>query len=163
MVNIIRYTVKKKAPLPHNATRATMSYYSVQNRLLFESFLPGHLRKRKTCRDQLVLLPQALISLGMHAYHDRSCSFGRSPCVSTSIREKSAGILSANKDILCNWCYECQACLCRKTPHRGPKLSTENVPVQRPSERISVELVEEYKTLSRSQPQVCNARIMCCP
>ena len=42
-----------------------MSYYSVQDGLLFKSYLPGHLRKRSTFRDQLVV-PEILVGLILH-------------------------------------------------------------------------------------------------
>ena len=47
------------------------------------------------------------------------------------------------------WCQDCQACQRRKTPHRGPKLPTGHLPVDRPFQRVSIDLVE-YKTESVS-------------
>ena len=66
----IDYTPQADAPLPEKETKTTMSYYSVQDWLLFKSYLPGHLRKRSTFRDQLVVVPEALVGLILHAYHD---------------------------------------------------------------------------------------------
>ena len=63
------------APLPEKETKTTMSYYSVQDELLFKSYLPGYLRKRCTLRDQLVV-PEALVGLILHAYHDHVLSGG---------------------------------------------------------------------------------------
>ena len=40
------------------------------------------------------------------------------------------------------WCQDCQACQRRKTPHRGPKLPTGHLPVDRPFQRVSIDLVE---------------------
>ena len=45
------------------------------------------------------------------------------------------------------WCQNCQACQCRETSHRRPKLPTGHLPVDRPSQRVSIDLVE-YKTES---------------
>lgn len=144
----IQYILDDEAPLPRNETATTMSYYSVQNGLLFKSYLPGHLRKRSTFRDQLVL-PQDLTGLVMHAYHDHALSGGHLADRPTyeKIRQKYWWPTMA-RDIR-NWCRECQACQRRKTPHRRPKLPTGHIPVQRPFERISVDLVE-YKTISKS-------------
>ena len=52
-----------------------MSYYSVQDGLLFKSYLPGHLRRRNIFRDELVV-PTALVGLILHAYHDHVLSGG---------------------------------------------------------------------------------------
>ena len=47
------------------------------------------------------------------------------------------------------WCLECQACQRRKTAHNRPKLPTRHLPVERPFQRFSVDLVE-YKSESIS-------------
>ena len=47
------------------------------------------------------------------------------------------------------WCQDCHACQCRKTPHRRPELPTGHLPVDRPFQRVSIDLVE-YKTESVS-------------
>ena len=145
----IKYILHDDAPLPDGETATTMSYYSLQDGLLFKSYLPGHLRKRSTFKDQLVL-PHDLTGLVMHAYHDHALSGGHLAFRPTyeKIRHKYWWP-SMPRDIR-NWCLDCQACQRRKTPHRRPKLPTGHVPVQRPFERISVDLVE-YKTLSKSR------------
>ena len=71
----IDYIQHADAPLPEKETKTTMPYYSVQDGLLFKSYLPGYLRKRSTFRDQLVV-PEALVGLIMHAYHDHVLSGG---------------------------------------------------------------------------------------
>ena len=71
----IDYIQHADAPLPEEETKTTMSYYSVQDGLLFESYLPGYLRKRSTFRDQFVV-PEALVGLILHAYHDHALSGG---------------------------------------------------------------------------------------
>ena len=40
------------APLPNGESKNTMSYFFLNEGLLFRSYLPGHLRKRSTFRDQ---------------------------------------------------------------------------------------------------------------
>ena len=69
----IDYIQHTDAPSPEKETKITMSYYSVQDGVLFESYLPGHLQKRSTFRDQLVV-PKALVGLILHAYHDHVLS-----------------------------------------------------------------------------------------
>ena len=49
----------KKQP-PSSESKTSMSYYSENGGLLYRSYLPGHLRKRSTFRDQLVI-PSACI------------------------------------------------------------------------------------------------------
>ena len=43
------------APLPNGQSKYTMSYFFLNEGLLFRSYLPAHLRKRSTFRDQLVM------------------------------------------------------------------------------------------------------------
>ena len=65
-----------------------------------------------------------------------------------------------NRDVR-TWCQECQAYQRRKTAHNRNKLPTGHVPVQRPFERISVDLVE-YQVQSgisfsrRGTVQICS-------
>ena len=117
-----------------------MSYYSVQDGLLFKSYLPGHLRKRSTFRDQLVL-PNALIGLVLHAYHDHALSGGHLAFRPTydKIRQKYWW-RTMNRDVH-KRCQECQACQRRKTAHNKPKLPTGHLPVERLFQIISVDLV----------------------
>ena len=129
----VQYLVRDDAPLPANETATTMSYYSLQDGLLFKSYLPGHLRKRSTFIDQLVV-PRDLTGLIMHAYHDHALSGGHFAFRATydKIRHKYWWP-SMNRDIR-NWCQDCQACQRRKTPHRRPKLPEGHILVQRPFE-----------------------------
>ena len=148
----IRYIENEDAPLPEQETTTTMSYYSVQDGILFKSYLPGHLRKRSTFKDQLVL-PANLTGLVMHAYHDHALSGGHFAYKPTyeKIRQKYWWP-SMTRDIR-TWCLECQACQRRKTAHRRSKLPIGHAPVERPFQRISVDLVE-YKSMSRSSTGV---------
>ena len=45
-------------------------------------------------------------------------------------------------------CTSCDACQRRKTPHRRPPLPTGHVPVERPFQRVAIDLVE-YNTVSQ--------------
>ena len=65
----IDYIQHADAPLPEKETNTSMSHYSVQDGTLFKSYLPRHLQKRSTFRDQLVV-PEALVGPFLHAYHD---------------------------------------------------------------------------------------------
>ena len=64
----------KKRP-PSSESRSSLSYYSENGGLLYRSYLPGHLRKRSTFRDQLVI-PSACIPMVLHACHDQAMSGG---------------------------------------------------------------------------------------
>ena len=71
----MQYLRDDSAALPPRETTATMSYFFLNQGLLYKSYLPGHIRKRSTFRDQLVI-PQALIKLVLHACHDHALSGG---------------------------------------------------------------------------------------
>ena len=61
---------------PSSESRTSMSYYYNENGgLLYRSYLPGHLRKRRTFRDQLVIA-SACIPMVLHACHDHAMSGG---------------------------------------------------------------------------------------
>ena len=45
-------------------------------------------------------------------------------------------------------CTSCDACQRRKTPHRRPPLRTGHVTVDRPFQRVTIDLVD-YKTVSQ--------------
>lgn len=47
----IDYITDDKVPIPDRETISTMSYYSLQDGLLFKYYLPRHLRKQGTFRD----------------------------------------------------------------------------------------------------------------
>ena len=139
----IYYIQHADTPLPEKETKTTMSYYSVQDGLLFKSHLPGYLRKQSTFRDQLVV-PEALVGLILHAYHDHVLSGGHLAFRPTyeNIRQKYWWP-TISRDVR-EWCEKCQACQRRKTAHNRPKLATGHLPVERPFQRISVYLVK-YK------------------
>ena len=64
----------KKRP-PSSVSRTSMWYDSENGGLLYRSYLPGHLCKRSTFRDQLVI-PSACIPMVLHACHDHAMSGG---------------------------------------------------------------------------------------
>ena len=63
------------AKLPPGESPNTMSQFFLHEEALFRSYVPGHLRKRNTFRDQLVL-PSSLRSLVLNACHDSPASGG---------------------------------------------------------------------------------------
>ena len=142
----IDYIQHEDAPLPEKETKSTMPYYSVQDGLLFKSYLPGYLRERSTFRDQLVV-PEALVGLILHAYHDHVLSRGHlaSGPNYEKIRQKYWWP-SISHDVR-EWCEKCQARQRRKTEYNRSKLPTGHLPVERPFQRISVGLVE-YQSVS---------------
>ena len=64
----------KKQP-SSSESRTFMSYYSEYGDLLYRSYLPGHLRKRRKFRDQLVIA-SACIPMVLHACRDHAMSGG---------------------------------------------------------------------------------------
>ena len=64
----------KKRP-PSSESRTSRSYYSENGGLLYRSYLPDHLRKRSTFRDQLVI-PSTCIPMLLRACHDHTMSGG---------------------------------------------------------------------------------------
>ncbi|MEM7282981.1 MAG: DDE-type integrase/transposase/recombinase [Pseudomonadota bacterium] len=148
----IRYLTEDDAPIPEKETLASMSYYSIQDDILYRSYLPGHLRKRGTFRDQLVL-PEALRGFVLHSCHDHALSGGHLGFKPTyeKIRQRYWWP-TVSRDVR-NWCRDCQACQRRKTAHNRPKIPTGHIPVERPFQRVSIDLVE-YKTISQSSAGV---------
>ena len=134
----------KKRP-PSGESRTSMSHYSENGGLLYRSYLPGHLRKRSTFPDQLVI-PSACVPMVLHACHDHAMTGGHLAYKHTfdKVHDRfwfatsNLGARIARPDNV------------RKTPHRRPKLPTGHLPVDRPFQRVSIDLVE-YKTESVSQ------------
>ena len=105
----IDYIQHADAPLPEEKTKTIMSYYSVQDELLFRSYLPGYLQKRSTFGDQLVV-PEALVRLNQHAHHDHVLSGGHVASRPTyeNIRQKYWWP-TIRRDVR-EWSEKCQAC-----------------------------------------------------
>lgn len=128
-----------------------MSYYSVQDGLLFKSYLPGHPSKRSTFRHLRVLTTLRTCGAIVTRNHDRALSGGHLLFKPTygKIRQKQWWP-TISGDIR-KWYKECQACQRRKAAHNRPKLPTGHVPVERSFQRNSVDLVEyKSKPVSRT-------------
>ena len=84
-----------------------------------------------------------------HAWHDHAMSAGHLAYkhVFDKVRDKFWWP-TLHHDVK-TWCQDCHACQRRKTPHRRPKLPTGHLPVDRPLQRVSIDLFE-YKTESVS-------------
>lgn len=132
------------SPLPPKETVFTMSHYFTNDGILYRSYLPGNLRKRSTFRDQMVV-PKSLVKLVLHACHDHVLSGGHQAFKPTfdKIRDRYWWT-TVHRDVHI-WCRDCQACQHRKTAHRHPQLPVGHVPVTRPFQRVSIDLVE-YKS-----------------
>ena len=74
-VPYLEYLSDSKKRPPSSESRTSMSYYSENGGLLYRSYLLGHLRKRSTFRDQLVI-PSACMPMVLHACHDHAMSGG---------------------------------------------------------------------------------------
>ena len=137
----------KKRP-PSSESRTSMSYYSENGGLLYRYYLPGRLRKRSTFRDQLVI-PSAYIPMVLQVCHDHAISGGHLAYKHTfdNVCDRFWWP-TLHKDVK-TWCQDSHAYQRRKTSHRRPKLHTGHLPVDRPFERVSIDLVE-YKTESVS-------------
>ena len=139
----------KKQP-PSSESRTSMSYYSENGGLLYRSYLPGHLHKRSKFRDQLVI-PSACIPMVLHACHDHAMSGGHLAYKHTFDKVRDRFWRPTLHHDVKTWCQGCHACQRRKTPHRRAKLPTGHLPIDRPIQRVSMDLVE-YKTESVSPP-----------
>ena len=64
-----------KKRLPSSLSRTSLSHYSQNGDLIYRPYLPGHLRKRSTFRDQLVIL-STCIPMVLHACHGHAMSGG---------------------------------------------------------------------------------------
>ena len=138
----------KKQP-PSSESRTSMPYYYRESGgLIYRSYLPGHYRKRSTFRDQLVI-PSACVPMMLHACHDHAMSGGHPAYTHTFDKVRDNVWWPALHDDIKTWCSDCQACQLRKSPHRRAKLPTGHLPVDRPFQRVSIDLVE-YKTESVS-------------
>ena len=103
---------------PRKGTKRTMSYYSVLDGLLFKSYLPGHLKKRSTFRDQLVI-PETLVGLIMHAYHDHVLSGGHIAFRPTYDKTRQKNWWPTISRDVRDWCEQYQACQQRKTANNN--------------------------------------------
>ena len=125
-----------------------MSYYSENGGPLYRSYLPGHLRKINTFRDQLVI-PSACIPMVLHACHDHAKSGGHLAYKHTFDKVRDRLWRPTLHHDVKTWCHDCHAYQRHKSPHRRAKLPTGHLHVDRPFQRVSIDLVE-FKTKSVS-------------
>ena len=95
------------------------------------------------------MILSACIPTVLHACHDPAMSGGHLAYKHTFDKVRDRFWWSTLHRDVKTWCQDCQACQRRKTPHRRPKLPTGHLPVDRPFQRVSIDLVE-YKTESVS-------------
>ena len=108
------------APLPNGETKYTMSYFFFNEGLLFRSYLPGHLRKRSTFRDQLVV-PTRLRKIVINSCHDLPASGGHLAFKAKfdTIRDR-VWWPTMSTDVRTHF-EACLSCQHRKSSHRPPK------------------------------------------
>ena len=85
----------------------------------------------------------------LHAYHDHAMSGGHLAYRHTFDKARDSFWWSTLHHDVKTWCHDCHACQRRETPHHRAKLPTDHLPVDRPFQRVSIDLVE-YKTESVS-------------
>ena len=137
----------KKQP-PSSESRTSMSYYSENGGLRYRSYLPCNLRKRSTFRDQLVN-PSPCIPMVLYACHDHAMSGGHLAYKHTFDKVRDRFWWPTLHHDIKTWGHDCQACQRCKSPHRRAKLPGGHLSVDRPFQRVSIDLVE-YKTESVS-------------
>ena len=109
--------------------------------------MPGHLRKRSSFRDQLVM-PKTLRSLVINACQDLPASGGHVAFKATFDRVRDRYWWPTMQGDILSHCSTCEACQHRKTPHRRPPSPKGHVPVERPFQRVAIGVVK-YKTISQ--------------
>ena len=115
------------SPRPRRETSQSASNFFIVDGDLYRSYLPGHLRKRISCQDQLVVL-SALRSLIIQACHDLPASGGHLAFKVTFDRVQDRYRWPTMHRDIQSCCTSCNACQRRKAPHHRPTL-TGHVPV----------------------------------
>ena len=95
------------------------------------------------------MTPSTCIPMVLHACHDHAMSGGHLAYKHTFDKVRARFWWPTLHYDVKTWCQDCHACQRRKTPHRRAKLPTGHLPVDRPFQRVSIDLVE-YKTESVS-------------
>ena len=85
----------------------------------------------------------------LHACYDHAMSGGHLAYIHTLDKVRDRFWWPALHHDIKTWCQDCHACQRRKTPHRWRKLLTGHLPVDRPFQRVSIDLVK-YKMESVS-------------
>ena len=99
-------------------------------------------------RDQCVI-PSACIPMVLHACHVHAMSGGHLAYKHIFDKERDRFWWPTIHHDVKTSCYDCQASQRRKSPHRPAKLPTGHLPLDRPFQRDSIDLVG-YKTQSVS-------------
>ena len=91
------------------------------------------------------MIPSACIPMVLHACHNHAM-YGGHFAYKHPFDKVRDGFWwpTLHRDVK-TWRQDCQACQRRKTPHRRAKLSIGHLPVDRPCQRVLIDLVE-YKT-----------------
>ena len=85
----------------------------------------------------------------LHACHDHAMSGGHPAYKHTFDKVRGRFWWPTLHHDVKTWCLDCHACQRRKTPHRQVKLPTGYLPVDRPFQRVSIDLIQ-YKPESVS-------------
>ena len=81
----------------------------------------------------------------LHACHDHAMSGGHLAYKNTFDKVRDIFWRPTLHHDVKTWCQNCFACQRRKRPHRRAKLPAGRLPVDRPFQRVSIDVVE-YKT-----------------
>ena len=125
------------SPLPRRETLQSATNFFIVDGVLYRSYLPGHLRKRSSFRDQLVV-PSVLRSLIMQACHDLPAYGGHLAFKGTFDRVRDRYWWPTMQGDIKSYRTSCDACQRRKTSHHRTPLPTGHVPVDRPFQRLSL-------------------------
>ena len=140
---------------PPSESKTSMSYSSENGGLLYSFYLPGHLRKRSTFRDQLVI-PSACILMVLYACHDHAMSGGHLAYKHTFDKVRDRFWWPTLHNEVKTRCHDCQACQRRKSPHRQnvAKALVERVfDISGPPETLHSDKGLEFENKGAKQPQ----------
>ena len=130
-----------KARVPHHQSKSSMSKFFIHEGLLCRSYVPAHLRRRDTFRDQLVV-PQSLRKLVINACHDLPAPGGHLAFKGTFDKVRDRYWWPTMHSDAAEHVESCLSCQHRKTSHRSPTLPTGHRPVTKPFQVVAVDLVE---------------------
>ena len=108
-----------KTRVPHHQSRSSMSKFFIHEGLLCRAYIPAHLRRRDTFRDQLVV-PESLQKLVTNACHDLPASVGHLAFKSTFDRVRDRYWWPTMHSDVAGHVQSCLSCRHRKTSHRPP-------------------------------------------
>ena len=134
-----------KARVPYQQLESSMSTFFTHEGLLCRSYVPAHLRRQDTFRDQLVV-PKSLRTLVINACHGPPSSGGHLAFEGTFDKVRDHYWRPTMHSDVAEHVESCFPCQCRKTFRRSPTLPAGHRPVTRPFQ-VSVDVVE-YKSKS---------------